>query len=252
MDGNQNKKMNVYVYRTHFWNDFIKSQHDKLQQDLGIENVFLLFDDTVSRAPHHLDFARLDQPIPLCQNIAINFRECQSINPLHRSNKDNIESQIIIFKWLCGRHFDFLWIIEYDVYCDGDWNLALQPVHHDIETGYLAAGVYDHNVHIIWNHWFSLYGRKWNKPPLNERVKSFFPLVRISKELIACIEKNIGIYSGFCEIYIPTLARQNKIKYGSLPISMLGNPFDYITEKNIKIEKKNNHKIYHPIVQAIS
>jgi len=236
----------IYIYRTHFWNEFIEFQFEKLRHDLGPERVFLLHDETNHPPPSHLTFSRPTSPVR-SNMIAIHHRDCAALNPLHRSNKDNIESQLMLFKRLCGQEFDFVWIIEYDVYCDGDWRIAFEKITDD-ESGYLATGISDHDVRIVWNHWFSIYGRRWNKPPLEERVKSFFPLVRISKELIICMEKNIGIYSGFCEVYVPTLARQNRVKYSNIPESVLGDPFDYIIDKNTTIELKNDHRFYHPIV----
>ncbi|WP_248785796.1 hypothetical protein, partial [Escherichia coli] len=45
-------------------------------------------------------------------------------------------------------------------------------------------------------------------PPLENRVKSFFPVTRYSKEFLREIHDSIGVYSGYCEVYIPTLAKQ--------------------------------------------
>jgi hypothetical protein len=237
----------VYVYRTHLWNNFCKSQYEKLQYDLGHECVFLLFDDTSHPFPLE-DYNRLSKPTnKTSHNILTNFSECLLVNPLHRSNKEQVESQILLFHKLCPIDFEFMWLIEYDVFCDGNWKLldSCLSMNHD----FLATQVYVYHEKILWNYWFALYGPRRKKPLLQDRASGFFPLVRLSKKLIDCLQENIGHYSGFCEVYIPTLAKQKGLTIGNVPLEIIGDIFYYepLKKNEIKIDIKNNDKLYHPV-----
>jgi hypothetical protein len=62
------------------------------------------------------------------------------------------------------------------------------------------------------------------------------------------IHDNMGVYSGFSEVYIPTLTKQRGLTYRNLPDSIIGPVFDFFLEKNVKIETHLENKLYHPVV----
>jgi hypothetical protein len=239
----------VYVLRLHQWNEFTQFQFHKLYNEL--KNVFILFDDTLHDFPigSHLSTIRISSSlIPEdSQVILFNFDECLQINPLHRSNKEQIEAQLIIFNRLCSIPFEYVWLIEYDVFCDGNWNKTLNICESN-QTDFLATEVFEYTQQILWNHWFSIYGRRRNKPILSERVKCFFPITRFSKSLILIMEKNIGIYSGFCEVFVPTLAKQNNLSIQNLPFTMF-HPTLFVYRHNEKpsIQLLYKNQLLHPI-----
>lgn len=243
----------LYVFRTHLWNEFCQCQYDRLKADLGTENVFLLFDDTKNKFPHNY-YKRWSEPdthLSKTRIILNNFDECLSINPLHRSNKEQVESQLLIFYKLYNAEFDYIWLIEYDVFCDGNWKTTLESCDL-LSQDFLASKVYTYHENILWNYWFGIYGPRRNKPMLVERVGGFFPLVRISKKLLQTLEKNINKYSGFCEVYIPTVAKQYGLTWGNFPSKMLSDRFYFDplkTECQSPWPLENNNKLYHPVLQ---
>lgn len=245
-------KKNIMVFRTHFWDSFCTQQFDKLRNQCGSDNVFLLFDDTQTPFPDTTaPTTRLSapNPDPKVRTVLTNFNECISFNKLHRSNKEQVESQIGIFGKLCPVDYDFVWFIEYDVYCDGDWAKVFDVVQAKKKTtDFMATKVFEYKDYILWNHWFAITGRRYDRPPLTERVKGFFPIVRISTALMKEIHDNMGVYSGFSEVYIPTLTKQRGLTYGNLPDSIIGPVFDFFLEKNVKIETHLENKLYHPVV----
>jgi len=226
----------IYVYRTHLWSPFCQFQYQKLQADLGVENVYLLFDETVSKFT-----------CPQNNVILTNFKKCLDINPLHRSNKEQVESQLLVLIQECPVDFEYLWLIEYDVYCNGNWKLLENclEMNHD----FLGTQVFNYPQKILWNYWFALYGPKRKKPLLQDRASSFFPLVRLSKKLLLALQENIGHYSGFCEVYIPTLAKQKGLTLQNIPTNLIGPSFYYdpIKKEQAKIENKDDNKFYHPV-----
>jgi hypothetical protein len=227
----------IYVYRTHFWNSFCKTQYKNIQSDCGKENVFLLYDNTKNSFPDVLD-----QHI-----IQINNKDCEKINTLHKNNKEQVESQICVFTQNCPVDFDHLWLIEYDVVCDGNWHSTFEKCNSN-SSDFLGTCVQSYAENMFWGLWYRIYGRIRHKPAIQKRYKCFFPITRFSKSLITELQKNMGIYSGFCEVYIPTLAKQKNLTIENIPQDMLGETFIYSESKDFKAVFKNENKLYHPFV----
>lgn len=239
----------IYIYRTHIWNDFCKKQYKNIQNDCGEENTFLIFDDTFNKFDDlELKTNRLSNNLNNNAHIIlINFNECKQVNPLHINNKDQVESQVIIFNRLCHVKYDYMWLIEYDVVCDGNWLQTFNKCN-DMNEDILSTCVAEYPNEFFWGLWFKIYAKIRLKPRLNERVKCFFPINRFSKKYINVLENNLGIYSGFCEVYFPTLAKQKNCSYKNVPNSMLGSVFIYSLEKKFKVTFKNENKLYHPFI----
>jgi hypothetical protein len=240
-----------YVLRTHFFNDFIDFQWNKLINDIGIEDCYLMMDDTYLKKPYHDIFSRLNQQIENCHIIYINYNECCQINKLHKDNKGQVESQLFILYKII-KDFDYLYLIEYDVYCDGNWKLTLTTNQNE---DFLATHVDDFNLkNITWGHWFNLKGSKKLKPERKDRVKSFFPITRYSIHFFKMLEKKIGIYTGFCEVYIPSLVKQNNLTYNNFNENILGKHWIFTDEQkeNFKPILENNNKLFHPVISILS
>jgi hypothetical protein len=173
---------------------------------------------------------------------------------LHRCNKRQIEAQLLLFEERCERKdYDYIWLIEYDVACDGNWKETLHKVSSKKED-FLATVVCSYAERILWNGWFQLKGPRWLKPPLARRVCSFFPVVRLSRKLMIALRENCGRYSGFCEVYVPTLAVDKGLSCGNLIQDMLGGYFTYEETPRSKEtafvlkSPQRDHKLYHPIL----
>jgi len=241
----------IYVYRVHRWNPFTRRQYQTLREDCGEENVFLIFDDTEQPFDDAMfPTSRYSDTIrdKSAHVFLMNYEECRRVNPLHKSNKEQVESQVIIFKRLCPIAFDYMWLIEYDVVCDGNWSLTFQKCNH-LDDDLLSTCMNEFPNEIQWGLWFKIYSRmrSW-RPPIHERVKCFFPVNRFSMKFLDELERNMGIYSGFCEVYFPTLAKAKQCTFQNLPKDMLGTVFLYSPDKNFKVTFRNQNRLYHPII----
>lgn len=241
-----------YVLRTHFFNKFIHYQWNKLINEVGIENAFLLMDDTHLEKPIYEDINRLNKKSN-SHYLYINYDECCQINKLHKDNKGQVESQLYILFQLIPHDFDFLYLIEYDVFCDGNWLLTLNK-NNDNKADFLATHVDDYSIkHLSWGHWFNLDGSKRLKPKREDRVKSFFPITRYSFHFFKMLEKEIGKYTGFCEIFIPSLVKQKNLTYSNISFECIGKHWIFTDElkHHFNPSLENNHKLFHPIIHIL-
>jgi len=150
---------------------------------------------------------------------------CKQINPLHKSIKYSLDSVLWhVYDRIKDKDFDYVWVLEDDVYIDGSLDGVIIKNSGRTED-FLASFVEDYGANkdeLNWMWWDALEGSV-PLPPLEERVKSFFPVTRYSKEFLKEIHDRIGVYSGYCEVYIPTLAKQLGFTYGNLDESSIGN-----------------------------
>lgn len=156
-----------------------------------------------------------------------NEASCREANPLHKDVKHSLDSVLWhVYEKFKDKDFKYLWLLEDDVYVDGSLDGVLQKNSSRTED-FLASFVEDYsekeNRNWIW--WDDLMSRDTgvSVPELENRVKSFFPVTRYSKEFLKEIHDRIGVYSGYCEVYIPTLAKQLGFTYGNLEESSVGN-----------------------------
>lgn len=157
--------------------------------------------------------------------IVHNESSCKAANPLHNSIKHSLDSVLWhVYERFNDVDFKYLWLLEDDVYVDGSLDGVLKKNSSRTED-FLASFVEDYEAGSGWVWWDELVSRDAgvSVPSLEERVKSFFPVTRYSKEFLKEIHDRIGVYSGYCEVYIPTLAKQLGYTYGNLEESSVGN-----------------------------
>lgn len=169
--------------------------------------------------------------------IVHNEASCKAANPLHNSIKYSLDSVLWhVYEKFKGVDFKYLWLLEDDVYVDGSLDGVIKKNSSRTED-FLASFVEDYGENENWMWWDALVSKSTDLssdgslsrdagvyvPPLEERVKSFFPVTRYSKEFLKEIHDRIGVYSGYCEVYIPTLAKQLGYTYGNLEESSVGN-----------------------------
>lgn len=149
---------------------------------------------------------------------------CRAANPLHKDIKYSLDSVLWhVYEQFKDVDFKYLWLLEDDVYCDGSFDDVIQKNESNTKD-FLASFVEDYGAsaeEINWMWWDSVEGQ--GVPEKSERVKSFFPVTRYSKEFLKEIHDSIGVYSGYCEVYIPTLAKQKGYTYGNLSEDSIGN-----------------------------
>lgn len=166
----------------------------------------------------------LDKDASLDSFIQHSEDSCRAANPLHKDIKYSLDSVLWhVYERFKDVDFKYLWLLEDDVYCDG----SLDQVIHKNESNtkdFLASFVEDYGSSNDWVWWNALESKdSVSVPSLENRVKSFFPVTRYSKEFLKEIHDSIGVYSGYCEVYIPTLAKQKGYTYGNLSEDSIGN-----------------------------
>lgn len=168
---------------------------------------------------------------------------CRSANPLHKEIKYSLDSVLWhVYERVKDLDFKYMWLLEDDVYCDGSLDQIIEK-NASNKKDFLASFVEDYGAsakELNWMWWDSLEGQE--VPEKSERVKSFFPVTRYSKEFLREIHDSIGNYSGYCEVYIPTLAKQKGFTYGNLSEDSIGKfslfPID-------PLPKNHDSRLYH-------
>jgi hypothetical protein len=216
---------------------------DKIVKNIGISNVYLLFDNTKSNMT--------DTFLKQYKNniILVTDQKCKDKNPFFKNQVITCEFGLIIaYDYLKQQNklFDYIWLIENDVYCDGNYlecfNISNEP------NDFLATYVADYSEeNKDWVHWKSIEG-EIAPLDLSQRVKSFFPITRYSIKLLDSLKENLGKSSGFCEVYIPTLAKYNNLTYGNVNPKMIGEFQFYKIIDNKNIPNNNDNRLWHKYV----
>lgn len=239
-------QQSIVLLRTHRWSHSIETSWRQLRREVGEERVFVLYDVSGNR------------PLPAgVENvIAITESECKAIHPLHQSMWSTVESQLILaVRGLRERNvvFRYLWLIEYDVRCVGNWKDVLNAsIHHCPEADFVADNVQPLSVlkNATWCWW-------WRNPyqrgePVKQRWKCFMPVSRYSARYLQRLERELGKSTDFCEIYLPTMCmKYGDLTVGSLSPSCLGYPFHIrsMTEEQFRQRESSllSNRLYHAI-----
>ncbi len=169
--------------------------------------------------------------------------DCKRINPLHESVSYSLESDLyILYEKFRDEEYDYVWLVEDDVYCDGRLDKCIEFNSHRKED-FLASFVEDYGeteAELNWFWWNHL--KNWS-PPIEQRVKSFFPVTRYSRRFLECVHDNVGKSTGYCEVYIPTLAKTNGYTYGNIENRSIGAlTLGTIDTKSLQ---NNDNRLYH-------
>jgi len=219
--------------------EHLQKMLENWRKSLGRDRVYLLFDATKSKPPkdpHLLQFTN---------------QECASANRFHVDNWTNVEYKISLLdkplkKKMCED--DFIWMIESDVGCDGDITTCLHKASSS-RADFMAFNIKTYVTDPKWTWWDSLRGEIDGAIPLKKRIGCFFPVTRYSRAMVDAVIRNMGKSSGFCEIYIPTLAMAEGLVVEELPSSMKGDVGFAIYKK---LPEKRNHVLYHKYVPSSS
>jgi hypothetical protein len=195
--------------------------------------------------------------------VTITETDCLSINKLHckgynRGSLYKIEAQILgLFQFINNndQHFPSLlnmWYIEYDVYCHGSFQEVINRFS-DVDTDLLIKGsdrgsaIRTKRNERRWVWWSGLEGEIANTKDEDKRG-CFLPIMRMSRAFLECLQKNVGISSGFCEVYFPTLCIVNGLSLSTLPDDIFAT-FTYKANLNFSIINKSepNNKLFHPL-----
>lgn len=240
----ENSIKNVYILRAYLTNEQTLKAWDKFLQDLPNERCFILYDNTQNSMDINSDFYHKYK-----QNIILQKEnDSKKINKLHHAIKTTPEACIInASKYISTKiDFDYLWVIEEDIYVDGSLKEILDISNND-NSDLLARDLDSYTNNKDWNNWNNLFG-EYKNLPLEKQIKGFYPIVRMSKNYLKVMENNLGISSGFFEIYSGTLALNNNLTYNNFPDQMFGK---FVAHKVIDLDNlpnNKNNKLYHKFV----
>lgn len=196
--------------------------------------------------------------------VTITEDECANINRLHNTGSQQgslykIEAQILgMYSFLNSNQHVYtpltnMWYIEYDVHCHGEMSKVIEQFDN-VRADLLVKGsdtgneIRTRTNEPYWDWWNSgLEGEIANISPEHQRG-CFLPLMRISKVFLNCLKDNVGINSGFCEIYFPTLCHINGLVLKAFPESIFCT-FRYRANLDITVIDKmeKEHLLFHPL-----
>ena len=254
------KATNVYVLRTHVWNNHVEKTYLKLQEQLGAERVFMVFDETKGAIKHpHIKWNDKNGAVAGPAIITINEADCQAINKLHNIGckagmAHRVEAQVCACYKAIRRNYDYMWLIEYDVYCN-NFKVALEKFDK-VEADMLTKGTANmkqSNIRTVkrnkgWFWWPYLIG-DINNVPMEQRRGCFFPINRFSKKFLSVLEQNLSKSSGYCEVYFPTLCHINGLLLKAMPMSTFGIFIHMPTLSIARVNRirRDDNRLYHPV-----
>lgn len=249
----------VYVVLTHVANDFVIGNIQKMRCELGSENVFVVNDHPNTKPFQELGFqivdwtqgdstAVINGPVVFVTSQAY----FKSVNALHAENRNTYETAIVSVWKSLAFDVDYLWFIENDVACNGNWKATLGKCASSVD--FLATCVERWTLGSTWEGWNSLhhYDVVWH-----ERWKAFVPISRYSKAALQCLDQNLGRLSGWVETYLATVAYQHGLRIGNLPADMFADWWTF-QSKDVAFfrqccnKRPNENKLYHGIKQLVA
>lgn len=210
---------------------------EKCRQELGPKRVFMLFDATRSE-----DIYDFEKKYP-GHVVIFDDKQCKAVNPLFKSSYDNMDCKLA-FLYERVRLPEFTWMIETDVYCDGNIRDTLDKCRDS--SDFISSAIKRWSKDNNWPHWSRLEGDA-SSIPMDRRWGCFFPVCRFSKRFLKCVRDFYykGKQTGYCEVYFPTLAYNHGFTISELPKSIHGDiSWEHNYDQNT-IPKLKNNKLYH-------
>ena len=218
----------VYLLRCHQSDAATLSALDAMISDVGLENTYVLFDDDDGkRDPRYLR-ERVNDRL-----IVHNNAMCKRMNKYHGSQWQNFETPVVIAwrrikKSGLPRH---VWLIESDVCYTGNLSKTLNKgvsLSSTPDADFIATFVERYSENNSWWMWWRSLVGGIASLKLEDRVKSFFPVLRLTPRLLDALDASLGKSSGFCEVYVGSLAHSRGYSVGNLSTEILGMPFDHV------------------------
>ena len=245
---------NVIVIRTHVIDDPLLSIYKKCVESFKKENVYILFDATNNLLENELKKNENGTTLLKSKIISVTETMCRKVSPLHKNAMYSASAHVMLSAAGIRSSFQFMWLIEGDVYCHGDIKKCLECTLENqadflakptAETSEMEFRTYDEGPN--WPWWSCIEGRLASVP-LSKRKGCFFPIIRCSKLFLNLLDIHLPVSSGYCEVYFPTLCDFYGLKLSALPPSVFGE-FQHRPALDYGKIKANpaNHKLYHPV-----
>lgn len=248
------KTPSIVVVLTHTIAEFTVKNILKIGTDIGFDRLYVCYDNSDSS----LDMAafpgfrlidmRKGETVEQGPAVCVTDLETnQRLNKYHKKNRDNYDTPIAILYDAIKCSYDYMWFIEYDVVCYGDWNIQMTLCDND-STDFMAAMVLEPHQG-EWGCWTCIDGFD---VPHEQKVRAFVPVSRYSNALVKGLRDNLGIKSGWVEIYHGTLCKMMGLTYKSFPNEFFGDLYtchgrDEAYWNEFTSTHMPDNKFYHPI-----
>jgi hypothetical protein len=152
---------------------------------------------------------------------------CRAANPLHRYDLA-AESGLALLHAALPPEIKYVWVLGEALRASGSWRAALAravPAGGE-EADLLATALdaYDGARNGGWYWWDrEVVGKA---PPLAERRKCFFPVLRLSRRLLAAVAAEHA-WSAHQEVYLPTFAHARGFALAQIDARALGARFSF-------------------------
>ena len=209
----------VCVLRAHVVDESMLELFREMRDDLGADRVFVLFDDTRGGWPRDA----VPPELAGC-TLVVTDEECIAANTMHDKGYGHDAASwsfwhpetsfVMMHDWLREKMdaVDLVWFVEYDVRCNGSFEHVLARCDA-VPADFMACGGGEGQTTLRtgredpnWCWWPRLDGDIDARVAPADRVGAFFPMVRVSRALVEAIRAQFGRSTGFCEVYVPTLA----------------------------------------------
>lgn len=229
----------VIALQAHLCNDQLLYTLRRMRQELPFK-VVVLFDNT--KGGFKADLAGDLAPCHVTTDAGL-----KEVNRLHKDSWYNKDSALVSL-WRSGLvgDADYLWLIEYDVYCDGNWSQALAATSgmpHDMLSTFMERYSTGDRTWMWWPH---VTGE--DAVPKDRRVKSFAPVCRFSRRAMQVLHDMSGKMSGYCEVYIPSVLDARGCTWANLPQRMLGKFECYETCRSSTAPRRGDNRLHHKMV----
>jgi hypothetical protein len=233
----------IYVVKTHEITPGFEERASRLCQSVGAENVFFVYDDTNAPYPENGLSNIVANVVRVGEGkyvegpgvMLINEAEAKELNVHHTDHKLCYDTAWVALKRMLSFEPDVWWCFENDVECPGDWKTTFEKADG------IAADLLVDRLDMDWPQWAweRIYGEWGNVEPVN----AFCACVRMSKVFMDVMDDELGVLSGFVEIYLRTLAKKYGLVVDELPKEMLGE----FCWSNAVLPGEPVDKLYHAI-----
>ena len=141
-----------------------------MQDDLGAENVYLLYDDTKQSWPgpslpsQRAAVAPLERR-PETHILLFNEEECQAVNDRKYWTYNEYwqeTAMLLFFTWL-DKEFSYIWSFEDDVRCNGHFSKCLAPLA-SVTADLVCIKITAYDDYKAWFHWDTIGGELLRLP----------------------------------------------------------------------------------------
>lgn len=162
-------------------------------------------------------------------------------NPLHRHNPRSSETGLLALHRALPESIEFVWIVSPRVRCTGSWEKVLSRALSDasiinplIQRDATKEQGFPDFVATSVEPWIERRDDGWYwwcnnevgaTPPMALRWKAYMPLYGISRRLLRVLASEIGRWTAFEELFLPTFAGSHEsgnFKLANLPPHVLG------------------------------